>query len=64
MEKKLTPAQQQFHDIKAQYPDAILFFRMGDFYETFHDDAVLCHKVLDITLTARDKQSEQPIPMA
>ena len=64
MTKKLTPAQQQYADLKKQYDDCILFFRMGDFYETFHDDAKIAHKVLDITLTARDKKSDAPIPMA
>ena len=64
MAKKLTPAQQQYHDLKEQHSDAILFFRLGDFYEMFHDDAHIAHKELDITLTARDKTSENPIPMA
>ncbi len=50
---KLTPARRQYLDIKRQYPDAIVFFRMGDFYETFDDDAVLTARELDITLTKR-----------
>lgn len=50
---KLTPARKQYLDIKRQYPNAILFFRMGDFYETFDDDAVLTARELDITLTKR-----------
>lgn len=62
--KKLTPAQQQYHNIKKDYKDAILFFRMGDFYETFNDDAKLCAKVLDIALTSRDRKSDNPTPMA
>ncbi len=62
--KKLTPAQQQYVDIKKNYQDAILFFRMGDFYEVFYDDAKICAKVLDIALTSRDKNSDNPIPMA
>ncbi len=62
--KKLTPAQQQYYDIKKQYTDAILFFRMGDFYETFNEDAKICAKVLDIALTSRDKRTENPTPMA
>jgi DNA mismatch repair protein MutS len=61
---KLTPAQKQYLDIKAKYPDTILFFRMGDFYETFYNDAKICAKVLDIALTTRDKNSTNPIPMA
>ena len=55
---KLTPAMQQYYDIKEQYKDSVLFFRMGDFYEAFYEDAHTCHKVLDLTLTARDKKSE------
>jgi DNA mismatch repair protein MutS len=62
--EKLTPAQKQYMDIKKQYPDCILFFRMGDFYETFYEDAKVCSKLLDLTLTARDKQGNNPIPMA
>ncbi len=50
---KLTPARRQYLDIKRQYPDAIVFFRMGDFYETFDDDAILTARELDITLTKR-----------
>ena len=45
----------QFAEIKAQHPDTILFFRMGDFYEMFYDDAILASEVLGITLTSRDK---------
>lgn len=51
-------------DLKQQHKDALLFFRMGDFYETFYEDAHITHKILEITLTTRDKQSENPIPMA
>lgn len=51
----LTPAQKQYADLKNQYADCILFFRMGDFYETFREDAKTCAKLLDLTLTARDK---------
>lgn len=62
--KKLSPAQQQYADLKQAHQDCLLFFRLGDFYEVFHEDAKLAHKVLGITLTARNKQSENPIPMA
>ena len=62
--KKLTPAQQQYVDIKSKYKDAILFFRMWDFYETFYDDAKICARVLDIALTTRDRNSSNPVPMA
>ena len=54
----------QYHAIKRENPDSILLFRMGDFYETFGDDAVIVAKDLDITLTARDKNSDNPIPLA
>ena len=54
----------QYAEIKAEHPDTVLFFRMGDFYEMFHEDAVLAAEVLGITLTSRDKNSDQPVPMA
>jgi DNA mismatch repair protein MutS len=54
--EKATPAQRQYLELRKQYSDCILFFRMGDFYETFYDDAKVCSKILDLTLTARDKQ--------
>ena len=54
----------QYMDIKREHPDSVLFFRMGDFYEQFHDDAVVSSEVLGITLTSRDKKAEDPIPMA
>ena len=58
-----TPMMQQYLSIKAQYPDTLLFYRMGDFYELFFDDAVKTARYLDITLTARGKASGEPIPM-
>jgi DNA mismatch repair protein MutS len=54
----------QYLEIKGQYPDALLFFRMGDFYELFFDDAVVASEMLDLTLTSRDKNKEDPVPMA
>jgi len=54
-EKDLTPLMRQYFSIKKQYPDMILFYRMGDFYEMFFDDAEIASRELDITLTARDK---------
>ena len=64
-EKKLSPLMQQYKGIKAEYPDAILFCRVGDFYETYYEDAEISSRTLDITLTARDKTSEWgPVPMA
>ena len=58
-----TPMMQQFLRIKSQHPDSLLFYRMGDFYELFHDDAVKAAKLLDITLTARGTSNGKPIPM-
>jgi len=58
-----TPAMQQYKKLKAQYPDAILFFRMGDFYEMFYDDARIASKVLGLALTSRTK-GEGAVPMA
>ena len=54
----------QFFDIKEEHPDTILFFRMGEFYELFHEDAVVAAEVLGLALTSRYKNSENPIPMA
>lgn len=59
-----TPMMQQFFAAKEEHPDAIMFFRMGDFYETFFDDAELVARELELTLTARDKDSKNPVPMA
>ncbi len=61
---KLTPAMKQYVDFKEQYPEAILLFRMGDFYETFYEDARICAQVLGITLTSRNKNSDNPVPLA
>ena len=59
-----TPMIKQYLGIKADYPDTLLFYRMGDFYELFFDDAEKAVKLLDITLTARGKAAGVPIPMA
>ncbi len=53
----------QYLEIKARHPDCILFFRMGDFYEMFFDDALVASRILEIALTTRDKGKEDPIPM-
>jgi len=58
-----TPMMQQFLQIKQQYPDYVLFFRMGDFYEMFFDDAVQSSRDLEITLTARDGGEGKKVPM-
>lgn len=61
---KDSPMMVQFHRAKKEAPDALLFFRMGDFYELFHEDAVTVSRLLGLTLTSRAKGSESPIPMA
>ncbi|MBP6352533.1 MAG: DNA mismatch repair protein MutS [Acinetobacter sp.] len=60
----LTPMMQQYFKVKMEYPHALLFYRMGDFYELFFDDAHQAAKFLGITLTHRGKANGQPIPMA
>ncbi len=59
-----TPLMQQYLGIKAEFPDIIVLFRMGDFYEVFYDDARKAAKLLDITLTTRGESAGAPIPMA
>ncbi|MBN2054701.1 DNA mismatch repair protein MutS, partial [bacterium] len=59
----LTPMLQQYREIKQAHADCILFFRMGDFYEMFFDDAVRASRILNIALTSRDKDSDNPTPM-
>ena len=59
-----TPVIQQFLGFKAEHPDMLLFFRMGDFYELFYDDARKAARLLDITLTSRGKSAGDAIPMA
>ncbi|WP_390405024.1 DNA mismatch repair protein MutS [Lacticaseibacillus jixiensis] len=58
-----TPMMQQYQAIKDQYPDAFLFYRIGDFYELFNDDAIKGAQLLELTLTARNKSADDPIPM-
>ncbi|MCZ6540155.1 MAG: DNA mismatch repair protein MutS, partial [Nitrospinae bacterium] len=58
-----TPMMQQYQSIKRDHPDAILFFRMGDFYEMFNEDAQVASKILDIALTSRNKNQSNPVPM-
>jgi DNA mismatch repair protein MutS len=62
-EEPSTPLMRQYYGIKQQFPNALLLFRLGDFYELFYDDAVLAARELEITLTARNKEKGQPIPM-
>ena len=59
-----TPMMQQYYALKAQYPDMLLFYRMGDFYEMFHADAERAAKLLDIPLTTRGQSAGQAIRMA
>jgi DNA mismatch repair protein MutS len=59
-----TPVMQQYHAIKARFPDTLLFYRMGDFYELFYDDARRTSKLIDIALTRRGQSGGEPIPMA
>lgn len=58
-----TPMMKQYFDIKDEYPNEFLFFRLGDFYELFYDDAVKASQILEVTLTSRNKNAEEPIPM-
>ncbi|MDM8564097.1 DNA mismatch repair protein MutS [Candidatus Halobeggiatoa sp. HSG11] len=59
-----TPAMQQYLTVKQEYPDMLVFFRMGDFYELFFEDAERAARLLDITLTSRSKKNSKSIPMA
>ncbi|MFZ1973948.1 MAG: DNA mismatch repair protein MutS [Candidatus Acidiferrales bacterium] len=63
MTEPTTPLMQQYHAVKKQHPAALLLFRLGDFYELFYDDAVTASKILQITLTARNKEKGQAVPM-
>lgn len=58
-----TPMMKQYFSIKKEYPNEFLFFRLGDFYELFYEDAVKASQILELTLTARNKKAEDPIPM-
>jgi len=61
---KLTPMLKQFMAVKDSHPDKLILFRMGDFYETFFEDAVTASKILNITLTTRNKNDANPVPLA
>ena len=60
---ELTPMMRQYHEAKARYPDAILFFHLGDFYETFFEDAEIVARELDIALTQRDGHPMAGVPV-
>ena len=59
-----TPMMQQYFSMKNKYPDSILFFRLGDFYEMFFDDAKIAARTLDLALTSRNKGGGEKAPMA
>src|ERR1051325_933619 len=61
--QQATPMLRQYQEIKRQHPGTLLFFRLGDFYELFFDDAIIGSKEMEITLTARNREKGQPIPM-
>jgi DNA mismatch repair protein MutS len=63
MTEPASPLMQQYHAIKARYPHALLLFRLGDFYELFYEDAIIAARELQITLTSRNREKGQPIPM-
>ena len=63
MTEPTTPLMRQYHALKKQHPAALLLFRLGDFYELFFEDAVLASRILQITLTARNKEKGDAIPM-
>src|SRR5688572_14140447 len=60
---QLTPMMEQYLGMKDKAGDALLLFRMGDFYELFQDDAIVASKALNIALTSRHKHQDEPIPM-
>ena len=62
--EKLTPMMRQYLEIKQKYPDTLVFYRLGDFYELFYDDAKKASQLLDLTLTKRGTNNGDPIPMA
>src|SRR5271165_6048482 len=63
MSEASTPLMQQYNGVKSRYPHALLLFRLGDFYELFYEDAISASRQLQITLTSRNREKGQPIPM-
>lgn len=63
IDQDTSPLMRQYRDIKRGYPEAILFFRVGDFYEMFYEDAQVASRLLSIALTSRDKHSPDPVPL-
>ncbi len=58
-----TPLMRQYQTIKQRYPHALVLFRLGDFYELFYEDAIVASRELQITLTSRNRERDQPVPM-
>src|ERR1700743_3658166 len=63
MTEPSTPLMRQYAAIKKEHPNALLFFRLGDFYELFYEDAIVASRELQITLTSRNKEKDQAVPM-
>ena len=63
MTEPATPLMRQYHSIKARYPHALVLFRLGDFYELFYEDAIAASRELQITLTSRNRERGEPVPM-
>src|SRR5713101_6723840 len=63
MTEPTTPLMRQYHAIKTRYPHALVLFRLGDFYEMFYEDAIVGSRELQITLTSRNRERGQPVPM-
>src|ERR1700733_5292314 len=63
MNEPTTPLMRQYHAVKKQHSSALLLFRLGDFYELFYEDAIVASRELQITLTSRNKEKDQAIPM-
>ncbi len=63
MTEPTTPLMRQYHAVKKQHPGALLLFRLGDFYELFYDDAIVASRILQITLTSRNREKDQAVPM-
>src|ERR1700676_1368042 len=63
MTKPATPLMRQYHSIKTRYPHALVLFRLGDFYELFYEDAIAASRELQITLTSRNRERGEPVPM-
>src|SRR5712692_8164964 len=63
MSEPTTPLMRQYQAIKTRYPHALVLFRLGDFYELFYEDAIVASRELQITLTSRNRERNQPVPM-